>query len=98
VSIRAEPFVAVVDANVDRKGTRAVAEAYLKFLYTEPAQHILAKHHYRPIKEAVRKQYTAQLPDLTLFPITAIADNWGGAQQKFFASGSVFDSIYQSSR
>ncbi|HTU20501.1 MAG TPA: sulfate ABC transporter substrate-binding protein [Gemmataceae bacterium] len=95
VSIRAEPFVAVVDANVDRKDTRAVAEAYLNFLYTERAQHILAKHHYRPINEAVRKQYTAQLPELTLFPITTVAESWDDAQQKFFASGAIFDSIYQ---
>lgn len=98
VSIRAEPFVAVVDANVDRKGTRAVAEAYLQFLYTEPAQHILAKHHYRPINEAVRKQHTAELPELTLFPITAIAKSWDDAQQKFFAGGAIFDSIYKPSR
>ncbi|HTU94029.1 MAG TPA: sulfate ABC transporter substrate-binding protein [Gemmataceae bacterium] len=98
VSIRAEPFVAVVDANVDRKGTRAVAEAYLKYLYSDEAQHILAKHHYRPIKEAVRKQHTAQLPELKLFPITSIADNWGDAQRKFFASGAIFDGIYKPSR
>ncbi len=98
ISIRAEPFVAVVDANVDRKGTRAVAEAYLKFLYTEEAQHILAKHHYRPINEEVRKQYVDELPELKLFPITAIAQSWDDAQQKFFANGAVFDSIYQPSR
>jgi|SRR5579875_573230 sulfate/thiosulfate-binding protein len=98
LSIRAEPFVAVVDANVDRKGTRATAEAYLQFLYTEEAQHILARHHYRPINEAVRKQYTAQLPDLELFPITAIAADWEDAQKKFFANGAIFDSIYKPSR
>lgn len=97
-SIRAEPFVAVVDANVDRKGTRAAAEAYLKFLYTDEAQHVLAKHHYRPINEAVRKQHTTELPELKLFPITAVADSWDDAQQKFFANGAIFDSIYQPSR
>jgi sulfate/thiosulfate-binding protein len=98
LSIRAEPFVAVVDANVDRKGTRAAAEAYLQFLYTEEAQHILAKHYYRPINESVRKQYTAQLPDVELFPITAIAADWEEAQKKFFANGAIFDNIYQPSR
>ncbi len=98
VSVRAEPFVAVVDANVDRKGTRAAAEAYLKFLYTDEGQHILAKHHYRPINEAIRKQYAEQLPELKLFPITAIAQDWEDAQQKFFANGAVFDSIYQPGR
>ncbi len=95
VSIRAEPFVAVVDANVDRKGTRAVAEEYLRFFYTEEAQHILAKHHYRPIDDAVRRQYTAQLPEVRLFPITAVAANWEDAQQKFFAHGAIFDNIYK---
>ncbi len=98
LSIRAEPFVAVVDANVDRKGTRAIAEAYLQFLYTEEAQHILAKHHYRPINEAVQSHYPAELPRLQLFPITAIADSWEDAQRKFFAGGAVFDNIYQPSR
>lgn len=97
-SIRAEPFVAVVDANVDRKGTRAVAEAYLRFLYTDEAQHILARHHYRPINEAVRRHYTAQLPELKLFPITAVAASWQDAQQKFFAHGAVFDTIYNPGR
>lgn len=94
-SIRAEPFVAVVDANVERKGTRAAAEAYLRFLYTDEAQHILAKHHYRPINDTVRKQHAAELPELTLFPITALAASWDDAQQKFFARGAVFDGIYQ---
>jgi sulfate transport system substrate-binding protein len=97
-SIRAEPFVAVVDANVDRKSTRAAAEAYLRFLYTEEAQHVLAKHYYRPINETVRKQYTAQLPELKLFPVTAVAADWEDAQKKFFANGAIFDSIYQPSR
>ena len=98
LSIRAEPFVAVVDANVDRKGTRAAAEAYLKFLYTEEAQHVLAKHYYRPINEAVRKQYKDRLPELELFSVTAVAADWEDAQKKFFAHGAIFDSIYQPSR
>jgi sulfate transport system substrate-binding protein len=98
LSIRAEPFVAVVDANVERKGTRAIAEAYLKFLYTDEAQHILAKHHYRPINETIRREHKDQLPELKLFPVTAVAANWEDAQQKFFANGAVFDKIYQPSR
>jgi sulfate transport system substrate-binding protein len=98
LSIRAEPYVAVVDANVDRKGTRAVAEAYLRFLYTEEAQHILAKHHYRPIDAEVRRQYTSQLPELKLFPVAAVAESWEDAQRKFFANGAIFDNIYRPSR
>jgi sulfate transport system substrate-binding protein len=97
-SIRADPFVAVVDANVDRKGTRTVAEAYLQFLYTEEAQHVLARHYYRPINENVRKQYTARLPELKLFPVTAVAADWEDAQKKFFANGAIFDTIYQPGR
>lgn len=97
-SIRAEPFVAVVDANVERKGTRTIAEAYLKFLYTPEAQHLLAKHHYRPIDESIRKQYTAALPDMELFPVTVAAADWEDAQKKFFANGAIFDRINQANR
>ena len=97
VSIRAEPYVAVVDANVDRKGARAAAEAYLKFLYTPQAQEIIAKHHYRPIDDEVRQCHAAELPDLDLFSITTVAADWPAAQGKFFAEGGVFDGMYQGS-
>ncbi len=97
-SIRAEPPVAVVDAVVDRKGTRAAAEAYLKFLYTEEAQEVLARHHYRPTNPAVLKQHAADFPDIRLFPVTAVATSWEEAQQKFFAEGGVFDQIYRPGR
>jgi sulfate transport system substrate-binding protein len=93
-SIRAEPYVAVVDANVDRKGTRAAAEAYLKFLYTPEAQEIIAKHHYRPVDDTVLQKRSVDFPPIDLFPITLIAPGWGDAQSKFFAEGGVFDSIY----
>lgn len=96
VSIRAEPYVAVVDANVDRKHTRAAAEAYLKFLYTDEAQDILARHFYRPINPDILKKYQATLLEIQLFPITLIARDWGEAQDKFFAEGGVFDAIVQS--
>lgn len=98
LSIRAEPFVAVVDANIDRKGTRAVAEAYLKYLYTEEAQHVLAKHYYRPIDESIRKQYSELLPEVQLFSIQTVAENWEDAQKKFFATGAIFDSIIKANR
>jgi sulfate/thiosulfate transport system substrate-binding protein len=96
VSIRAEPYVAVVDANVERKGTRAAAEAYLKFLYTAEAQEIIARHHYRPINAGILKKHAAEFPPVDLFPITAVAPGWGQAQQTFFADGAVFDQLYQS--
>lgn len=93
-SIRAEPYVAVVDTNVDRKGTRAVAEAYLKFLYTDGGQETIAKHFYRPINESVFARHTDVFPKIDLFPITAVAPGWDAAQEKFFADGGVFDAIY----
>lgn len=94
-SIRAEPHVAVVDANVDRKGTRAAAEAYLQFLYTEPAQEVLAQHYYRPSNEAIRQRHRDRLPEIPLFAITKVASSWDDAQGRFFAEGGVFDRIYQ---
>jgi sulfate transport system substrate-binding protein len=95
LSIRAEPHVAVVDANVERRGTRAAAEAYLKFLYTDQAQEIIARHFYRPINAAVQKRHAAIFPELQLFPVTAVAQDWDAANQRFFAEGGIFDQIYQ---
>jgi sulfate transport system substrate-binding protein len=94
-SIRAEPCVAVVDANVDRKGTRAAAEKYLRYLYTDEAQEIIARHHYRPTNADVLRRHAADLRELELFPVTTVAAGWGEAQKKFFADGAVFDGIYK---
>src|SRR5207244_4946290 len=73
ISIRAEPHVAVVDANVDRKKTRAAAEAYLKYLYTDAAQEIIARHFYRPSNDAVLEKHSASFPGLRLFSIKELA-------------------------
>lgn len=98
-SIRAEPHVVVIDGNVDRKGTRKVAEAYLKFLYTDEAQELAAKHHYRPSNESVLRKYVANLPEIELFPITDIVPGgWDEAQERFFGTGGVFDQIYEANR
>ena len=94
-SIRAEPHVAVVDANVDRKGTRAAAEAYLKVLFTKEAQEIIAKHHYRPTDPEVLAKHRDRFPAIDLFPITTVARDFDDAQDRFFAEGAVFDRIYQ---
>jgi len=93
-SIRAEPPVAVVDANVDRRGTRATAEAYLLFLYTPEAQRIIGKHRYRPIDEKIQAEFTKDLPPIRLFPVTVLAKNWAETESKFFAEKAIFDSIY----
>ena len=94
-SIRAEPYVAVVDDNVDRKGTRAAAEAYLKSLYTPEAQEIIARHHYRPIDKDVLARHKGELKDIDLFPVTKLAKDWQDAQDRFFADGGAFDRIYE---
>ncbi len=95
ISILAEPHVAVVDGNVDRRGTRAAAEAYLKFLYSPEGQDIIARNHYRPFSPEARAKHAANFPDIKLFPLTAVAKDWTDANNRYFATGAVFDSIYQ---
>ena len=96
ISIRAEPHVAVVDANADRaKGHREAAEAYLKYTYTDEAQEIFAKHFYRPNNKAILKKYAATFPDSKLFLITDIAKDWSDAHKQYIGDGGVFDSIYK---
>lgn len=94
-SLLAEPPVAVVDANVDRKGTRAVAEEYVRFLDTPEAQELFARNFYRPRDPAVLARHRHVFPDVELFPLTVMAKDWDAAQQRFFAEGGVFDRIYQ---
>ena len=98
VSILAEPPVAVVDKVVDKRGTRAVAEAYLKYLYSAEGQQIAAKHYYRPVVEPYARQYAAQFPAIKLFTIDDVAGGWTKAQKTHFADGGLFDQIYQPGR
>jgi sulfate/thiosulfate transport system substrate-binding protein len=95
ISIRAEPHVAIVDDNVDRKKTRAVAEAYLKFTYTDEGQEIAAKHFYRPSNEAILKKHVDVFPEIKLFPVTDIAKDFPDAHKQLIAEGGVFDTIYK---
>lgn len=95
ISIRAEPHVAIVDDNVDRRGTRAAAEAYLNYLYSDEAQEIIARHFYRPSNEAILKQHSDTFPNIQLFAITEIAKDFADAHKRFIAEGGVFDSIYK---
>ncbi len=95
MSILAEPHVALVDQNVDRRGTRDAARKYIEFLYTSDGQAIIARHFYRPTDPVVLEKNRASFPDLKLFPITDIAKDWDDAQAKFFADGGEFDQIYQ---
>ncbi len=95
VSILAEPPVAVVDKNVDKHGTRAVAEAYLKFLYTPGGQEIAVKNHYRPRDAAVAAKHAGEFPKIKLFTIDQVFGGWQKAQATHFADGGTFDQIYQ---
>lgn len=95
LSILAEPPVAVVDANVDRKGTRAIAEAYLQHLYSEEGQRIAAKNFYRPRNEKVAAEFKDQFKDLHLVTIDKDFGGWKQAQPKYFDDGGVFDDILQ---
>jgi sulfate transport system substrate-binding protein len=97
ISILAEPPVAVVDGNVDAKGTRKQAEAYLQYLYSEEGQNIAAKHFYRPSKrDVVKPELLQQLPDIKLVTIDdPIFGGWAKAQPEHFGDGGVFDQIYK---
>ncbi|MGP9632970.1 sulfate ABC transporter substrate-binding protein [Halomonas sp. AOP43-A1-21] len=95
-SILAEPPVAVVDANVDRKGTREVAEAYLEYLYSDEAQQLAAKHYYRPSNAKVLAEHIDAFPSLELFTIDDVFGGWQSAQARFFNDGGVFDEILES--
>jgi sulfate transport system substrate-binding protein len=97
-SILAEPPVAVLDKNVDRHGTRKVAEAYLQFLYTKQAQEIEAKDFYRPRDPEVAKAFAKSFPALTLYTIDDVFGGWTKAQATHFADGGVFDQIYKPGR
>ncbi|MBP1475176.1 sulfate ABC transporter substrate-binding protein [Frateuria sp. MAH-13] len=93
MSILAEPTVALVDRNVDKHGTRAVAEAYLKFLYSPQGQEIAAKNHYRPRSPQVMAKYANQFPQVHLFTLKDLFGDWHQANAKFFADGAIFDQI-----
>ena len=94
VSILAEPPVAVVDKNVEKHGTRKLAEAYLNFLYTPQAQDIIAQNFYRPRNPAALKKYAANFPKIKLFTLGEVFGNWRTAQKTHFNDGGVFDQIY----
>jgi sulfate transport system substrate-binding protein len=94
LSILAEPRVAVVDAVVDRRGTREAAEEYLRFLYKPAGQEIISRHFYRPSDETILAAHRAIFPEIKLFRVSEIVSGWDEAQAKFFADGGVFDQIY----
>lgn len=93
-SILAEPPVAVVDRVAGRRGTRRLAEAYLRYLYSREGQEIAARHYYRPRLEEVAPRFEAQFPKISLFTIREVSGDWRQAQAKHFADNGLFDQIY----
>ena len=96
ISILAEPPVTVVDKNVDRKGTRKVAEAYLQYLYSDEGQELAAKNFYRPNNEKIKAKFEKTLPKLPLFTIEQAFGGWDKASKEHFADGAAYDQISQS--
>jgi sulfate/thiosulfate-binding protein len=94
-SILAEPPVSIVDKVVDKKGTRAAAQAYLEYLYTPEGQEIAAKNYYRPRLDSVAQKYAVTFPKIKLVTIDEVFGGWQKAQKTHFADGGVFDQIYQ---
>jgi sulfate transport system substrate-binding protein len=98
-SIRAEPPVAMLDRNVDARGTRSLAEEFLKYLYSDEAQEAAARAGYRPSNPAVLERHRGTLPPFRrLFTLKDVAGTWTAAQKKFFAEGGVFDRVYEPER
>jgi sulfate/thiosulfate transport system substrate-binding protein len=95
ISILAEPPVSVVDKVVDKRGTRQVAEAYLRYWYTPEAQEIAARNYYRPLNADIAKKYENQFPKVALFKLSDHFGDWQRAQRTHFADGGTFDQIYR---
>jgi len=94
LSILAEPAVTVVDQVVDKRGTRAVAEAYLRYLYSDEGQDIAGRNFYRPSSEKAQAKYAKQFPKLNLFRIDEAFGDWAHASRTHFVDGGSFDRIY----
>jgi sulfate/thiosulfate-binding protein len=94
LSILCEPPVAVVDKNADRHGTRALAAAYLEYLYSPAAQDLIGRDFYRPRDAAAQAKYAHQFPNLKLVTVGSAFGGWAKAQPEFFGDGGIFDQIY----
>ncbi|MDO9296754.1 sulfate ABC transporter substrate-binding protein [Bradyrhizobium sp.] len=95
LSILAEPPISVVDRVADKKGTRAAAEAYLKYWYTKEGQEIAARNSYRPRDAEIAKEYEKSFAKVELFTIDELFGGWTRAQKEHFAEGGIFDQIYK---
>lgn len=92
-SILAEPPVTLLDRNVDRRGTRDVAQAYLEYLYSEPGQQLVAEHYFRPVKASTAEAFSERFPAMDLFTLDEVFGNWQQVQDEHFSSGGVLDQL-----
>jgi sulfate transport system substrate-binding protein len=95
VSILAEPPVALIDSVVDRKGTRAAAEAYLDYIYSPDGQDIAARNFFRPTDAAIAARYAEQFPEMRLFTVDQAFGGWARAQAEHFADGGIYDRLFE---
>src|SRR5438477_2431650 len=95
LSILAEPPLSVADTVANKKGTRAVAEAYLKYWYSREGQEIAARNSYRPRDPEIAKEYEKSFAKVELFTIDDVFGGWAKAQKEHFAEGGIFDQIYK---
>ena len=98
ISIRAEPAVAWVDANLKDKRVASYAKAYLEYLYTDAAQETIAQLGYRPLKPEILARHADRLPEIKHFPISAIANDWTDAREKFFGDNGIYDTVSSSAQ
>ena len=94
VSVLAEPPVALIDSVVDRKGTRAVAEAYLEYLYSPEGQDIVARNFFRPSNAEIMARYAEQFPEIRMFTVDAVFGGWARAHAEHFADGGIYDRLF----
>jgi len=92
-SIRAEPSVALVDADVEKHHSEKTARAYLSYLFSDEAQEIFAQNGYRPSNAAILRKHEDLLPNVVLFPVTLVAKDWDDAQERFFGDNGIFNAI-----
>jgi sulfate transport system substrate-binding protein len=95
VTILAEPPVTMIDRVVDKRGTRALAQAYLEYLYSAEGQEIAAKHYYRPRLAEVAKKHANKFVQVKLFTVDEVFGGWKKTQKAHFEVGGIFDRIYQ---
>lgn len=98
ISIKVEPPIALVDRNVDAKGTRELAESYLGFYYSLEAQQVIAKNGYRPSNLVVAREFKGKFPDINFFEVGLLGKSWTELQSDFFGENGIFDQVFQAIR